>query len=138
MALVTAATQAKCRGYILIAEDERITAADLHASLTQLGYCVVASVASGEEAVARAGEFRPDIVIMDVRLRGAMDGVEAGQRINQQWGTPIIYLSAFLDTDLRERASQGAVAYLAKPFDPEALRCALESGLSDCHAHSEQ
>lgn len=123
---MTSAKRARYRGYVLIAEDERITAADLHRSLNQLGYSVVASVASGEEAVAQAGEFRPDIVIMDVRLRGAMDGLEAGRQINECWGTPVIYLSAFRDTDIRERVKHGMIACLAKPFDLETLRSALE------------
>lgn len=124
---MTSAKRARCRGYVLIAEDERIIAADLHLSLTQLGYSVVASVASGEDAVERAGEFLPDIAIMDVRLQGTMDGLEAGRQINQTWGTPVIYVSACLDMGIREHPPEGTVACLAKPFDREALRSALES-----------
>ena len=115
-----------CRGRILIAEDERITTADLRVRLTGFGYSVVASVASGEEAVERADELRPDIAIMDVRLRGRMDGVEAGLQISERWGTPVIFLSAFLDADIRRRAEAITATYLAKPFDPEALESALD------------
>lgn len=115
-----------CRGRVLIAEDERITAADLRVRLTGFGYSVVASVASGEEAVERADELRPDIAIMDVRLRGPMDGVEAGLQISERWGTPVIFLSAFLDADIRRRSEAITSTYLAKPFDPEALESALD------------
>lgn len=110
---------------VLIAEDEPITAADLRASLAQFGCRVVASVGSGEEAVEQAGQCRPDLVIMDVRLRGRMDGVEAGRRISESWNIPIIYVSAFLDSDIRERARESAATCLSKPFDPEALRSAV-------------
>ncbi len=123
---VPSVAAARCDTRVLIVEDERITAADLRASLTRLGYRVVASVASGEDAITQADECRPDIVIMDVRLRGSMDGVQAGRRINERWGIPVIYLSAFLDTDIRERARGSASAYLAKPFDPKQLQLALE------------
>lgn len=114
------------RARVLIVEDERITAADLQLSVAKLGYSVVASVATAEEAIDRAGQCKPDIVIMDVRLRGPMDGVEAGIRIHARWTIPIIYLSAFLDSEVRNRARETAVACLVKPYDLDALRAALE------------
>ena len=112
---------------VMIVEDDWITAADLSASLTQLGYFVVANVASGEEAIDRAGELQPDIIIMDMRLRGAMDGLEAGWQIHETWGIPIVYVSAFFDNEICRRTHGNSIVYLRKPFQPDILRSALES-----------
>ena len=112
---------------VLIVEDERVTAADLQASVTNLGYNVVANVASGEEAVACAQDLHPDIVVMDVRLRGAMSGVDAGLLICEQWGIPVIYMSAFLDKDVRQQAGASAAGFVPKPFTVKGMKAALES-----------
>ncbi len=110
---------------ILIVEDERLTAADLEASLTRLGYRVVANVASGEQAIASAGQFLPSLVIMDIRLRGLMNGIQAGSRIREQWGIPIVYLSAFVD-----EVQNCGWTCVPKPFTLGALRTAIESVLA--------
>ena len=112
---------------VLIVEDERLVAVDLQASVTDLGYNVVANVASGEEAVACAQNLQPDIVVMDVRLRGPMTGVDAGLVICEQWGIPVIYMSSFIDTDIRRQAGASAAAFVPKPFTVRAVKAALES-----------
>ena len=67
---------------------------------------------------------------MDVHLRGAMSGVAAGMLIYEQWGIPVIYISAFLDTDVRQQAGASASAFDSKPFTVRAMKAALESVLS--------
>lgn len=106
---------------ILVVEDERLTAADLEASLTGLGYHVMASVASGEEALAFANDLRPSVVIMDVRLRGALNGIETGERIQRQWSIPVLYVTGYAGD-----AHQRGYPWILKPFSTRALRNALE------------
>ncbi|MGI8743143.1 MAG: response regulator [Bryobacteraceae bacterium] len=110
---------------IQVVEDDRLTAADLECCLEGLGYRVVANVASGEQAIASAVEIRPNLVIMDIRLRGRMNGIEAGSLIREQWGIPAVYLSACVD-----EARECGCAYIRKPFTVGALRSVLESVLS--------
>ena len=80
---------------ILIVEDEYIVAADLEMKLMRMGYQVIGSAVTGEEAVALADEHRPDIVLMDIQLQGSMDGTEAANAIRARSGTPIIFVTAF-------------------------------------------
>ena len=89
---------------ILIAEDDGIVAAWLQSILTELGYAVPEMVASGEEAVRQAAETRPELVLMDTRLTGDMDGIEAGGQIRARLDIPVVYLTAHLDETLLQRA----------------------------------
>ena len=89
---------------VLIVEDEAIVAADLASKLVHLGCRVVGNVARGEDAVIVAGEQRPDIVLMDVRLSGAIDGIEAAQRIRSVHDIPVVYLTAHSDPETLSRA----------------------------------
>jgi signal transduction histidine kinase len=115
---------------ILIAEDERIVAGDLQARLRRLGYQVVAIVATGEDAIAAAAMHRPDLVLMDIRLAGTMDGIQAADAIHHRDGTPVIYLSAYADTETVERAKvTEPLGYLIKPFDDSELRTTIEMAL---------
>jgi PAS domain S-box-containing protein len=114
-------------GRVLVVEDERIVALDLVNTLEDLGYAVVGSVSTGEAAVARAGESAPDVVLMDVRLAGAMDGVHAADEIRKSHGIPIIFLTAHADNDTLRRAAQTEpFGYLVKPFKGAELHCAIE------------
>ena len=70
---------------MLIVEDEQIVAADLESKLTPMGYSVVGTAASGEEAIRLAGEEKPEIVVMDIQLQGAMKGTEAAEQISGTW-----------------------------------------------------
>jgi CheY-like chemotaxis protein len=80
---------------ILIVEDENIIAKDIEQSLRQLGYGVCGAVGTGDEAVSAALELRPDLILMDIHLRGDVDGVEAARRISTQLAVPIVFLTAF-------------------------------------------
>jgi CheY-like chemotaxis protein len=112
---------------ILIVEDERLISVDLRRRLHRLGYVVVGMVASGEEAIAQAQRLRPDLVLMDIRLRGRMDGTEAAQHIRAQLEIPVIFMSAYTTVQTLERIWRAApVEYLSKPFFEDQLRLALE------------
>jgi PAS domain S-box-containing protein len=116
---------------ILIVEDQRLIAADIENTLKKLGYSVVASVATGEDAVEKATEVRPDLALMDIRLRGAMDGIQAAEAIRARTDIPIIYLTAYADEETILRARGTApFGYLVKPFNERELRAAIEIAIA--------
>lgn len=115
---------------ILIVEDEQLVAVDLEGHLTRLGYRVLDTLASGEEACAKVKLARPDLILMDVRLAGPMDGIEAARRIRLECEAPIVFLTAFSDAATLERAQQTeAYGYLVKPFTPNDVHAALQMAL---------
>lgn len=115
---------------ILVAEDERIVARDIEKRLTRLGYVVPALVVSGEDAVQKAAELKPDLVLMDIQLRGEMDGIEAAEQIRTELGIPVIYLTAYADAATLQRAkATEPFGYIIKPFDERDLHAAVEVGL---------
>ena len=119
-------TQAK----ILVVEDDSIIALELEDRLQFLGYDVADVTASGENAVKRSAEMRPDLVLMDIRLRGNMDGVEAAAEIGSQLDIPVVYLTAHADDGTVQRAKMTApYGYIIKPFDETELRTAIEMAL---------
>jgi CheY-like chemotaxis protein len=115
---------------VLIVEDERLIARAVERQLRGLGYSVVALVSTGEEAIHQAIENRPHIVLMDIRLRGQMDGIEAVATIRKHLNVKIIYMSAYIDkaTMLRAQATQPD-AFLHKPFTSLSLQKALQQVL---------
>jgi signal transduction histidine kinase len=118
---------------IIVVEDERIVARDLASALTELGYAVPATAATGEDAIARVRELQPDVVLMDIRLPGAIDGIQAASSVRQEHDIPVIYLTAHSDDETLRRAMQTEpLGYLVKPFSPPQLRCAIEIAL---HRH---
>jgi PAS domain S-box-containing protein len=115
---------------ILVVEDEAIVAHDLKNSVESLGYEVPAIVASGEEAVQKALELSPDLVLMDIMLNGEMDGIEAAGRIRQKIDLPVIYLTAYADEDTLGRAKATTpFGYIIKPFDERGLQVGIEVAL---------
>ncbi|PDW04930.1 ATP-binding response regulator [Candidatus Viridilinea mediisalina] len=111
---------------ILIVEDELLVAMDTRALLSNHGYKVAAVATSGGEAVNQALNLRPDLILMDIRLRGEMDGITAADQILAHYQVPIIYLTAFADdmTLLRAR-STAPYGYLVKPFDEATLLASM-------------
>ena len=106
---------------ILVVEDEHIVQLDLELRLKRMGHSVVGVTARGEEAIAKARELKPDLVIMDVRLEGEMDGIEAARTIRGEQGTPIIYVTAFAST-LQDASPQDVFGpCLSKPFSTKDL-----------------
>lgn len=92
---------------ILIVEDEGIEALDLQHRLNRLGYIVPDTAATGEEAVKKAGETSPDLVLMDIMLYGEMNGVAAAEQIQARFDIPVIYVTAYADEDTRRRHNAG-------------------------------
>lgn len=116
---------------ILIVEDERLIAIDLQRRLTRLGYSVVALAASGMEAIQKALTLRPDVVLMDIRLQGDMDGVEAAQQIRASATIPVVFMTAYVDEDTHQRLRAATPwGCLYKPFTPHQVQSALEHVLA--------
>ena len=102
---------------ILVVEDEAITALDLKYSLEELGYEVIDTVDTGQAAIDTAAEQVPDVVLMDIKLKGDMEGIEAAAVISE-WNIPIIYLTANTDTDTFEKSNvKGSYGFVSKPYD---------------------
>lgn len=119
---------------ILVVEDEGIVALDLQHSLMTLNYDVPYMADTGEEAIQAAQDYQPDLILMDIRLKGEMDGIEAARIILQTLNIPIIFLTAFADSVTLERAkSIEPVGYLLKPFDEDELHVTIEVAL---HKHA--
>ncbi len=115
---------------ILIVEDEAIVAEDLSQKLVRLGYKVNAITACGEEAVALARERRPDLVLMDIRLKGPMDGVQAADVIRQECDIAVIYLTAHSDPATLQRAKlTEPFGYILKPFEELELETHIQMAL---------
>ncbi len=114
---------------ILITEDERIVARDIAARLKHLGYATVAA-ASGAEALAVADETHPDLALMDIRLKGNMDGIETAGELRKQLSIPIVYLTAHADERTLERAKlTEPLGYLLKPFTDRELQTCINVAL---------
>jgi len=115
---------------VLVAEDEALIRLDLVEMLREEGYQVVGEAGDGEEAVKLAGDLRPDLVILDVKMP-KMDGIEAASVIAKDRIAPVVILTAFSQRDLVERARDaGAMAYLVKPFAKRDLVPAVELAMS--------
>jgi PAS domain S-box-containing protein len=115
---------------VLIAEDEAIVAADLASKLGQLGYEVVGSPAAGEEAVELACRLMPQVVLMDIWLKGSMDGIEAAEAIRRRIDVPVIYLTAHSDSATLTRAKLSEpFGYIIKPFEERELATTIEMAL---------
>lgn len=116
---------------IMIVEDEAIIAKDIQNRLKKLGYAVVGVVSSGEEAIHKAAETFPDLILMDIHLKGNIDGVEAARQIRNHLNVPIIYLTAYADDSTLERAKvTEASSYLLKPFKERELYTNIEIALA--------
>src|SRR4051794_16622088 len=102
---------------ILVVEDEVLIAEDLRLILKRLGHQVVGMASSGTEAIRKADELHPNLILMDVRLQGAMDGVETARRIRSKADIAVIYVTAHAST-LASLELQNRCARLAKPFSP--------------------
>jgi CRP-like cAMP-binding protein/CheY-like chemotaxis protein len=115
---------------VLIVEDEGVVALDISQELESAGYSVVGHVVSGEAAVAKAGELRPDIVLMDIHIQGEMDGIAAAEQITSRFNIPIIFVTAHADEATLQRAKlTRPYGYVIKPFEPNELRANIEIAL---------
>lgn len=115
---------------ILIVEDESIVRKDIQERLVSLGYIVTAAVASGEDALEHMKVSQPDLVLMDIMLKGAMDGIATAELMRQQYNIPVVYLTAYTDPETVRRAKlTGPYGYILKPFEDRDLHTGLEMAL---------
>src|SRR5579884_1474594 len=120
---------------ILIVEDEQITAEDLRDILTELGYSVTNVVSSGAAAIESAGQDPPDMALMDIRIKGEMDGTETARVLREQYNIPVVFLTAHADRATLERAKiSEPLGYITKPFKQLELQASIEIAL---HKHRE-
>lgn len=116
---------------ILIVEDESVVALDIKLQLEDVGYQVLGPVSSGEAALALASTCTPDLALMDIRLAGAMDGIEAAGMLVREHDVPVIFLTSHSDADTVHRAAETApYGYLTKPFQIKELRAGIEVALT--------
>ncbi|MEE9542627.1 MAG: response regulator [Thermodesulfobacteriota bacterium] len=115
---------------IMVVDDEVVVAEDLKNRLENFGYDVTAIAHNGKEAIAGAEETRPDLVIMDIQLKGEMDGIEAAELILSRFGISVLYLTAFSDDETLKRARVTLpFGYLIKPFVERELHSTIEMAL---------
>ena len=114
---------------IMVVEDEWIVAKEICRNLKDLGYKVCSTASTGDEAIRKVEEDRPDLILMDIVLKGKMDGIEAAERITSQFDIPVIYLTSHTNQEYIERAKQTKpFAYLVKPFKSEGTVCKYRDG----------
>ncbi|MCP4754591.1 MAG: PAS domain-containing protein, partial [Proteobacteria bacterium] len=124
---------------IMIVEDELIVCEDLKTHLQTMGYDVVATADSAEEAIVKAEKSKPDIVLMDIQLSGSMDGIEAADIIRSRWNIPIVFLTAYDNDDNLKRARHTLpFGYLLKPVQERELKVAIEMALFAAKTESER
>ena len=118
---------------ILIVEDERITALAIKHKLERLGYSVLAIESYGNGAIEKA-QLKPDLILMDIVLKGEIDGIEAADTINQRFNIPIVYLTAYFDNETLEKAKlTKTYGYITKPFSDGDLKSTIETALHNHH-----
>ena len=116
---------------VQIVEDERIFAMDLKETIESMGFVVTGMAANGADAIRIADRDRPDLVLMDIQLEGAMDGTEAALLISQTWQIPVIFLTAFDEPSrLKDAAKSAPYGYLLKPIETRQLRSALTMSMA--------
>src|SRR2546422_3468066 len=115
---------------ILVVEDESIVAKDLARRLQDRGYAVPVVVSSGADAIQKAAETRPGLILMDIHLRGEIDGVEAAAQIRTRFDIPVVYLTAYADEATLERAKRTEpFGYILKPYKERELQATIEMAL---------
>jgi two-component system cell cycle sensor histidine kinase/response regulator CckA len=125
-------------GCILVVEDEAVVAMDLQHRLRKQGYDVPVTVATGEHAIAEARRLQPQLILMDVRLKGEMDGIEAALQIRRTSDIPIIFLTAYADSNTVDRAKiTEPFGYILKPFEERDLHTAIEVAIYKHRVESE-
>jgi CheY-like chemotaxis protein len=115
---------------ILVVDDERIIAKDIQDMLEDFCYDFPAIASSGEEAIKKAEEIKPDLVLMNIGLKGDMDGIDAAAHIHNRFNIPVVYVTAYMDEKRLERANvTEPFGYIIKPFEDKELASAIEKAL---------
>lgn len=114
----------------MIVEDEIIVAKSIQERLDKLGYSVSTIVDSGEEAIKKAGETKPDLILMDIKLSGNIDGIAAAEQIRHRFDIPVVYLTAYGDSETLQRAKvTEPYGYILKPLEERELQSNIEIAL---------
>ncbi|OGU29499.1 MAG: hypothetical protein A2057_14030 [Ignavibacteria bacterium GWA2_35_9] len=117
----------KLKPKILIVEKERIIAIDIKNSLHRMGCEVMEILSSGEEVIRKVKEEKPDLILMEITLEGALDGIETAEIISSKYDIPVIYLTAYSDRETLQRAKiTEPYGYLIRPFDSREIEIAIE------------
>ena len=114
---------------ILIVEDEAIVAIDVQKTVQKLGYDVPAIAFSGEEALRKTEELHPDVVLMDIVLRGQMDGIEAAQEIRERFGIPSIFMTGYSEEIIKQLNTGKPCLSVMKPVEEEELHTMILKAL---------
>ena len=115
---------------ILVVESESVVAADTQKTLQNLGYDVPSVACSGEAAIRKTQENKPDLVLMDIGLKGQMDGIEAAEQIRSRFNIPIVYLMGYVDDKTLERVKvTEPIGYIIRPFEARKLKIAMEMAI---------
>ena len=124
---------------ILIVEDEAIITMEIESQLQSLGYEVTSIVDTGEKAIKKAEDDKPDLILMDIRIKGEMDGIEAAEEIRDRFGIPVIFSTAYLDQERIDRAKiTMPFGYVLKPIQERDLKVTLEMALYVAKADEER
>lgn len=124
---------------LLIVENEGVVAGKIKRRLEESGYIVCAVAHDGETALAAVAELQPDLVLIDIGLKGEMDGVETAGQIRERFSLPVVYLSTGTDPETPERGQHGErFGFVAKPFETRSLIVAIERALNRYHRESER
>jgi len=115
---------------VFIVEDEAIIAQDVRVTLEGMGYRVSGMASSGEESVRRVGALHPDLVLMDIKIKGPINGLQAGGEILSRFRIPVIFMSAYTGPGSADASAEARRApWIQKPFDVRELQDALEGSL---------
>jgi CheY-like chemotaxis protein len=115
---------------ILVVEDEAIIAMDIQTILRKIGFADSEVVFSGEESIQKVALRRPHLVLMDIKLKGNLDGIQAARQIFYQYNVPVVYITAFGDESTLKRANGTArFGYITKPFEEGELQHTIKNAL---------
>ena len=124
---------------ILIVEDESILALGLKKKLENLGYTVTDIAASGPETIKKVAQNKPDIIMMDIVIKGDMDGIETAAKLNETESIPVIYLTAYADDEILKRAATTEpYGYILKPYKEKELKANIEMAIYRKKAEQEE
>ncbi|RNI14875.1 response regulator [Methanohalophilus sp. RSK] len=124
---------------ILVVEDENIVALGIKKMLKGMGFRVPSIAASGEEAIQKAEITFPDLVLMDIMLKGEIDGIEAAEKIYDTMDIPVVYLTAYSDDKMLERAKRtNPYGYIMKPFEEKSLQSTIKLALDNYRKEKEK
>lgn len=116
---------------IMIVEDEYLTSTDMKNGLTEIGYSVPGIADTGPDAIRLAGELKPDLILMDITLKGSMNGIEAARQIRERFSIPVVFVTAHTDDVTVESAvASEPFGYLVKPLDERAMKTMIRMALS--------